>query len=42
MVDFDENLIKIQSVTVKGNLPNPFVMDDGIYVHRRYRGCSRG
>lgn len=32
MVDFDENLIKIQSVTVKGKLPDPFVMDDGTPV----------
>ena len=32
MVDFDENLIKVESVTVKGNLPNPFVMNDGTPV----------
>lgn len=32
MVDFDENLIKIKSVTIKGNLPNPFIMNDGTPV----------
>lgn len=32
MVDFDENLIKVESVTIKGNLPNPFVMNDGTPV----------
>ena len=29
MVDFDENLIRIQNVTVSGTLPDPFVMNDG-------------
>lgn len=32
MVDFDKNLIKIKSVTIKGNLPNPFIMNDGTPV----------
>ena len=32
MAEFDENLIKVQSVTVKGNLPNPFVFNDGTPV----------
>ena len=32
MVDFDENLIKIKSVTIKDNLPNPFIMNDGTPV----------
>ena len=32
MIDFDENLIKIQHVTVSGPLPNPFIMDDGTPV----------
>ena len=32
MIDFDENLIKIQQVTVSGPLPNPFIMDDGTPV----------
>ena len=32
MVDFDENLIQVQNVTVKGKLPNPFIMNDGTPV----------
>ena len=32
MVNFDENLIKIQSITTKGELPNPFIMNDGSSV----------
>lgn len=29
MAEFDENLISIQSICVKGKLPDPFVMNDG-------------
>ena len=32
MVNFDENLIKVQSITTKGKLPNPFIMNDGTSV----------
>ena len=32
MVDFDENLIQVKKVTVKGNLPNPFIFHDGTPV----------
>ena len=32
MAEFDENLIKLQTVTVKGKLPNPFVMNNGAPV----------
>lgn len=32
MAEFDENLIKLQTVTVKGPLPNLFVLNDGTPV----------
>ena len=32
MVDFNENLIQVQSITVKGKLPDPFTMNDGTPV----------
>ena len=32
MAEFNENLIKVQSTTVKGMLPDPFVMNDGTPV----------
>ena len=30
--DYDQNLIKINSFEVLGDLPNPFVMNDGSVV----------
>ena len=32
MVDFDENLIRLETVTVRGKLPDPFVRTDGTPV----------